>query len=125
MATVHPAGTGMSAMLLGPFVSVVIAEIALFIQALFLAHGGITTLGVNISSMGVLGPFSGYFAFRFAQRPGFKLFWCGFLAGVILDVFTYLGTSIGLGLLVFERGESFSATLTLSIKALLMPDINW
>ena len=53
MATAHPAGTGMSAVLLGPFVSVVIAGIALFIQALFLAHGGLTTLGVNIFSMGV------------------------------------------------------------------------
>ncbi|GAX61595.1 ABC-type Co2+ transport system, permease component [Candidatus Scalindua japonica] len=41
MATAHPARTGMSAILLGPFVSVVIAGIALFIQALFLAHGGL------------------------------------------------------------------------------------
>ncbi len=119
MATAHPAGTGMSAMLLGPFVSVVIAGIALFIQALFLAHGGLTTLGVNIFSMGVLGSFSGYFAFRLAQRMGLKIFWCGFLAGVISDVFTYMGTSIGLGLLVFEGGESFFAAIMHSAKAML------
>lgn len=104
MATAHPAGTGMSAMLLGPFVSVVIAGIALFIQALFLAHGGLTTLGVNIFSMGILGSFSGYFAFRLAQRMGFKLFWCGFVAGIVSDLFTYMGTSIGLGLFGIRRG---------------------
>ncbi len=119
MATAHPAGTGMSAMLLGPFVSVVIAGIALFIQALFLAHGGLTTLGVNIFSMGVLGSFSGYFAFRLAQRMGLKLFWCGFLAGIISDICTYLGTSIGLGLLVFEGDESFSVAMMHSAKAML------
>ncbi|MEK6765083.1 MAG: energy-coupling factor ABC transporter permease [Planctomycetota bacterium] len=119
MATAHPAGTGMSAMLLGPFVSVVIAGIALFIQALFLAHGGLTTLGVNIFSMGVLGSFSGYFAFRLAQRMGLKLFWCGFFAGVVSDLCTYMGTSIGLGLLVFEGGESFPIAIMHSAKAML------
>jgi cobalt/nickel transport system permease protein len=119
MATAHPAGTGMSAMLLGPFVSVVIAGIALFIQALFLAHGGLTTLGVNIFSMGVLGSFSGYFAFRLAQRMGLKLFWCGFAAGVVSDIFTYIGTSIGLGLLVFEGGESLPIAIMHCTKAML------
>lgn len=119
MATAHPAGTGMSAMLLGPFVSVVIAGIALLIQALFLAHGGLTTLGVNIFSMGVLGSFSGYFAFRMGQRMGLKLFWCGFLAGVVSDLCTYMGTSIGLGLLVFKEGETFSVAIMHSAKAMM------
>ncbi len=119
MATAHPAGTGMSAVLLGPFVSVVIAGIALFIQALFLAHGGLTTLGVNIFSMGVLGSFSGYFAFKLAQRMGLKLFWCGFLAGIVSDLCTYMGTSIGLGLLVFKEGETFSVAMMHSAKAML------
>ena len=107
MATSHPCGTGMSAVLLGPFVSVLVAAIALLIQALFLAHGGLTTLGGNIFSMGILGSFSGYFAFKIAQRCKLPLFWCGFLAGMISDLFTYLGTSIELGLLVINKGGSF------------------
>lgn len=119
MATAHPAGTGLSAILLGPFASVVIAGIALFIQALFLAHGGITTLGVNIFSMGVLGSFSGYIVFKLAQKFGLRLFWCGFFAGIISDIFTYLGTSIGLGLLVFNEGDTFYASMIHSMKAML------
>ncbi|MBE7446359.1 MAG: energy-coupling factor ABC transporter permease [Planctomycetia bacterium] len=107
MATSHPCGTGLSAVLLGPFVSVLIAAIALLIQALFLAHGGLTTLGGNIFSMGILGSFSGYFAFKIAQRCRLPLFWCGFLAGMVSDLFTYLGTSIELGLLVIGKGGSF------------------
>jgi cobalt/nickel transport system permease protein len=107
MTTSHPCGTGMSAVLLGPFVSVVVAAIALLIQALFLAHGGLTTLGGNIFSMGILGSFSGYFAFKIAQRAKLPLFWCGFFAGMISDLFTYLGTSIELGFLVINKGGSF------------------
>lgn len=108
MATSHPCGTGMSAVLLGPFVSAVIAGIALLIQALFLAHGGLTTLGGNIFSMGILGSFSGYFAFKLAQKCRLSLFWCGFFAGMVSDLFTYLGTSIELGLLVINKGGSFT-----------------
>lgn len=107
MATAHPAGTGMSAIFLGPLVSVPIAGIALLIQALFLAHGGLTTLGGNIFSMGILGSFSGYFAFWTAKRLGLSPFWWGFFAGIISDVFTYMGTSIELGLLVVNKGDSF------------------
>ncbi len=107
MATSHPCGTGMSGVLLGPFVSTLVAGIALLIQALFLAHGGLTTLGGNIFSMGILGSFSGYFIFKIAQKSGLTLFWCGFLAGMFSDLFTYLGTSIELGLLVVDKGDSF------------------
>ena len=107
MATSHPCGTGMSAVLLGPFVSVLVAAIALLIQALFLAHGVFTTLGGNIFSMRILGSFSGYFVFKIAQRCRLPLFWCGFLAGMVSDIFTYLGTSIELGLLVINTGGSF------------------
>lgn len=107
MATSHPCGTGMSAVLLGPFVSVLVAAIALLIQALFLAHGGLTTLGGNIFSMGILGSFSGYFAFKIAYRCGLPLFWCGFLAGMASDLLTYLGTALELGLLVVGKGGSF------------------
>ena len=107
MATAHPAGTGMSAIFLGPFVSVLIAGIALLIQALFLAHGGLTTLGGNIFSMGILGSFSGYFAFWAAKKLRLSPFWWGFFAGIVSDVFTYMGTSIELGLLVVGKGDSF------------------
>ena len=42
-------------LLLGPWISVVVAAVALLIQALVLSHGGITTLGPNVMSMGIRG----------------------------------------------------------------------
>jgi len=95
-ATAHPAGTGLSAIFIGPFPSIVVAFISLLLQGLFLAHGGVTTLGANTFSMGVLGSFAGYFAFKISRLLRFNLFWSGFMAGAMADIFTYLGTSFGL-----------------------------
>jgi cobalt/nickel transport system permease protein len=94
----HPAGTGLSAIFLGPFASVVVAFVSLLLQALFLAHGGLTTLGANTFSMGVLGSFCGFAAFRVARRFHLPLFWCGAAAGVAADLMTYLCTSLELAL---------------------------
>lgn len=92
-STAHPAGTGMSAIFLGPFTSVVVAFISLLLQALFLAHGGLTTLGGNTFSMGVMGSFGGFAAFKLGRLLRLNLFWCGFLAGMVADLATYLGTA--------------------------------
>ena len=97
-STAHPAGTGMAAIFLGPFASVVVAFISLLLQALFLAHGGLTTLGGNTFSMGVMGSFSGYGAFRLGRLLRLNLFWSAFLAGVTADLVTYFGTSLEMSL---------------------------
>jgi cobalt/nickel transport system permease protein len=96
--TSHPAGTGLSAILLGGPASVVVAFVSLLLQALFLAHGGLTTLGGNTFSMGIIGSFGGLAAFRLGRGLGLSLYWSGFLAGVSSDLLTYLGTSAELAL---------------------------
>ncbi len=49
----HPTGTGMAAVLFGPAITSVLGLIVLIYQALFLSHGGISTLGANVASMGI------------------------------------------------------------------------
>lgn len=109
-STAHPAGTGMSAIFLGPFASVVVAFISLLLQALFLAHGGLTTLGGNIVSMGIIGSFAGYGAFRTGRLLRFNLFWCGFAAGVAADLLTYLSTSFEMAI-ALHGDQSFWSVL--------------
>ena len=60
----HPCGTGISGILVGPAISILITTVALLIQALFLAHGGLSTWGADIVSMGVMGSFAGYLTFQ-------------------------------------------------------------
>lgn len=89
----HPCGTGLSAILLGPFISVIVSAAALLIQALFLAHGGLSTWGANIVSMGIVGSFVGYFTFRLLRSLRVNLAVAGFFAGLFTDWATYCTTS--------------------------------
>jgi cobalt/nickel transport system permease protein len=109
-STAHPAGTGLSAIFLGPFASVVVAFISLLLQALFLAHGGLTTLGANTFSMGVLGSFFAFGAFLLGRKGGLSLFWCGFAAGATADLVTYFGTSFALAA-ALHGSQSFPTVL--------------
>lgn len=92
----HPCGTGISAILLGPVMSILITSVALFIQALFLAHGGITTWGADVVSMGIAGSFAAFFTFKILRRFKVSLFMSGFAAGLLADWATYTMTSFEL-----------------------------
>lgn len=100
----HPCGTGMSGILLGPTISVLVAAVALLIQALFLSHGGLSTLGANIMSMGVMGSFAGYWTFRALRSMKVSMSVAGFFAGLFADWATYLATSAELASGI--RGDS-------------------
>jgi cobalt/nickel transport system permease protein len=115
----HPCGTGMAAILIGPTLSVVVASVALTLQALFLAHGGFTTLGANIFSMGVAGSFVGYGVFVLARRMGLSWLIAAFLAGLFSDWATYAVTSLALAGALHVDG-SFGS-LFLSILVAFVP----
>jgi cobalt/nickel transport system permease protein len=101
----HPCGTGLAAILVGPAITVVITSIALILQALFLAHGGLTTLGANIVSMGVAGAFVGYGLFRLLRRLGAPATVAAMVAGVASDWATYTMTSMELSLALHQAGS--------------------
>jgi cobalt/nickel transport system permease protein len=100
----HPCGTGISGILLGPAISILITAAALLIQALFLAHGGLTTWGADIMSMGVVGSFAGYFTFKALRALKINMAVAGFMAGLLADWATYLTTSVELASGI--RGDS-------------------
>lgn len=94
----HPAGTGLGAIILGPFVSTVVACVSLLIQALFMAHGGLTTLGANTLTMGVFGSFLGFLGYKICRKLGLNIFISGFVAGFVADISTYGATAVILAL---------------------------
>lgn len=94
----HPTGTGLGAVLFGPAVTSVLATIVLVFQALLLAHGGITTLGANIFSMGIVGPLAAWMLYRGIKAMGWSPSIGIFLAAVIGDFLTYVITATQLSL---------------------------
>jgi cobalt/nickel transport system permease protein len=115
----HPCGTGLAAIILGPALSVLVATVALLIQALFLAHGGLSTLGANVVSMGVMGSFVGYFVFKILKSMRVGLVVAGFLAGLLADWATYFMTSVELASGI--RGDSPFLSLLWKIIIAFIP----
>ncbi|MFA5809399.1 MAG: energy-coupling factor ABC transporter permease [Thermoleophilia bacterium] len=94
----HPCGTPMAAILLGPLTATVLGSVALLLQALFFAHGGITSWGANIISMAVGGSFAGFAVFKVSRRVGLGLGISAGMAGLVGDLVTYGLTSLQLAL---------------------------
>ena len=94
----HPTGTGMGAILFGPWITSVLSIIVLIYQAIFLAHGGLTTLGANTFSMGIAGPIVGYLVYKASMKYGINMYIAVFLAALLADWATYIVTSIQLAL---------------------------
>ena len=107
----HPTGVGLGAMLFGPAAMVPVGFVVLLFQALLLAHGGLTTLGANVFSMAIVGPFVSYGVFRGIAALGLPRSACVFLAACLGDLATYLTTSVQLAWAFPDLVGGFGASL--------------
>jgi cobalt/nickel transport system permease protein len=94
----HPTGTGIAAIMFGPAITAVLSTIVLIYQALFLAHGGLTTLGANVFSMGIIGPLLSYLIYKAGKKAKINFYFVVFLAATFGDLATYIVTSSQLAL---------------------------
>jgi cobalt/nickel transport system permease protein len=101
----HPTGTGFSAILFGPPITSAITVIVLVFQALLLAHGGLTTLGANIFSMGIVGPVIAFAIWKLFQRTRLNPSIGVFAAVAMADLTTYITTALQLGLAFPTNGS--------------------
>lgn len=106
----HPTGTGLGAILFGPAAMVPIGAVVLLFQALLLAHGGLTTLGANLFSMAIVGPFAAAAVFRLARGLRLPLAGGVFLAAALGDLLTYLTTSLQLAWAFPDPAGGFAAS---------------
>ena len=94
----HPTGVGLGAILFGPLVMTVLGLIVLLFQALLLAHGGLTTLGANTFSMAIAGPILSWVVYKLLRKANAPAAVAVFAAAALGDLFTYVITSIQLGI---------------------------
>lgn len=109
----HPTGTGLSAICFGPWITAVICAIVLLFQSLFLAHGGLSVLGANIVSMGIVGPVVGYTIYRLLKDTSVNIYLTIFLATALADMFTYVTTSLELALAYPAEVGGFTSSFVL------------
>ena len=106
----HPTGNGLGAAIFGPAVVSVLATIVLIFQATLLAHGGLTTLGANVFSMGIVGPFVAWAVYKGFTKSGISAAIAIFFAAFLGDLLTYVTTSFQLALAFPE--PTFQAAIT-------------
>lgn len=106
----HPTGNGLGAVIFGPAVTAVLATIVLLFQAIILAHGGLTTLGANVFSMGIVGPVVAWGVYKGFMKSNLSSAVAIFFAAFFGDLFTYITTSFQLAMAFPE--PTFQAALT-------------
>lgn len=105
----HPTGTGLGAILFGPFPMAILGSIVLLFQALLLAHGGLTTLGANTVSMAIVGPLIAWGIWK-GLKGKMPESWVIFLAAALADLLTYVTTSVQLVLAYPDPVGGFMAS---------------
>lgn len=101
----HPTGTSAGAIIFRPPVMAALGVIVLLFQALLLSHGGLTTLGANIFSMAVVGPWVAYGVFLLLRRFNFSF--AVFLAVALGSLSTYAMTATQLALAFPDAATGF------------------
>ena len=102
----HPTGTGFAVVLYGIAATSFLATIVLIFQAILLAHGGLTTLGANVFSMGIAGPAAGLACWILVRKATNNIPVSMFVATLIADLFTYVVTAFQMTL---NHGQSVTA----------------
>ncbi|MHB9022695.1 MAG: energy-coupling factor ABC transporter permease [Armatimonadota bacterium] len=118
----HPCGSPLAGILLGPWIGAALSGLSLLLQAAFFAHGGFSTWGLNLITLGVGGAVFGWLAFYLARRAGLPLWLSGALGGLIGDVMTYViaGLLLSGALVTGEHAQySFTGYLTVIYSAYL------
>lgn len=115
----HACGTGLAAVLIGPWLALVASFVALLLQAVVEGHGGVTTLGANAVSMGIAGALAGWGAFRLLRRAGAALPVAAGAAGFAADVATYGATTLQLALA--HHGDHSLAAAVAGVGTAFLP----
>ena len=89
-ATSHICFTPIFALMLGVRRTIWATFFVLLLQALFFAHGGITTLGVNTLTLGVLGPLTAVATFKLGRKLGFNTLLMVGISCAFADIFVYV-----------------------------------
>jgi cobalt/nickel transport system permease protein len=119
MVTTHMCATPFLALFFGPRLMVLPVALVLLLQAAFFAHGGLTTLGANVLTLGVIGPLVAWGAHYIFARLRIPLFFNIGLSCFLGSISVYIADSIILAV-ALAGSESFT-TWFIRIGLALMP----
>lgn len=125
----HAVGGALTAVILGPWASVISTSIALIIQAIFFGDGGILSLGANIFNMGIIMPFVAYFIYhifgKLTKNKKISAFFSGYISLNMAALITAF--EFGIQPILFRTTDGLPMyspySLSVSIPAMLIPHL--
>lgn len=118
----HPCGSPLAGILLGPWIGIGLTGLSLLLQAAFFAHGGFSTWGANLLTLGVGGAFFGWLAYRISLKLGLTVRAAAAAGGLAGDVMTYIIAGLSLAAVLSHSQSpqySFSGYLAVIYSAYL------
>lgn len=73
----HLLGGTLAGILLGPWAGSLVMSVVFIVQSVMFQDGGLTALGANITNMGLIGTFGGYYLYRFLRNLIGRNTWLG------------------------------------------------
>ncbi|MBD2178677.1 energy-coupling factor ABC transporter permease [Pseudanabaena sp. FACHB-1998] len=80
----HLMGGTLAGILLGPWAGSLVMAVVFIVQSVMFQDGGLTALGANITIMGLIGTFGGYYLYRFLRNLFGKNTWFGMSIGTAI-----------------------------------------
>jgi cobalt/nickel transport system permease protein len=114
----HLLGGTLAGVLLGPWAGSLVMAVVFIVQGVLFQDGGLTVLGANITNMGLVGTFGGYYLYKAIRTVlGFNS-WRGMASGVAIASWT--SVVLASLLCAIELGLSGTASFKFAIGAMLL-----
>lgn len=112
----HLLGGTLAGVLLGPWAGSLVMTVVFIVQAFVYQDGGITVLGANITNMGLIGTFCGYYLYRTIRYTLGRDTWRGIGVGTAVAAWT----SVIVAAILCALQLALSGTVTLGIALAAM-----
>lgn len=107
----HLLGGTLAGVLLGPWAGSLVMTVVFIVQAFIFQDGGITVLGANITNMGLIGTFAGYYLYRTIRYAISRNSWRGMAIGTAVAAWA----SVFIASLLCAVQLALSGTISLGI----------
>lgn len=112
----HLLGGTLAGVLLGPWAGSLVMVVVFIVQAAIFQDGGLTVLGANITNMGLVGTFGGYYVYRTIRYTIGRDTWTGVAVGTV--VASWLSVFVAAILTAFQLALSGTVPLGISLTAM-------
>lgn len=112
----HLLGGTLAGVLLGPWAGSLVMAVVFIVQAVVFQDGGITVLGANITNMGLIGTFCGYYLYRIIRYALGRDSWRGIGVGTAVAAWT--SVVVASTLCAFQLAISGTVPLAVALAAM-------